>query len=62
LRQHRLPQKVAQIVGQHEQLQSHMVVHKFVNSKGSPVQIGITWRYAYHSRNQCVFHGRDTIR
>ena len=28
--QHRLPQEVAQVVGQHEQSEPHLVVHKVV--------------------------------
>jgi hypothetical protein len=36
LRQRRLPQKVAQVEGQHEQLQPHLVVHKVVTRKPGP--------------------------
>ena len=34
--QHRLPQEVAQVVGQHEQLQPHLVVHKIVTGQAGP--------------------------
>ena len=34
--QHGLPQEVAQVVGQHEQLQPHQIVHKVVTGHGTP--------------------------
>jgi hypothetical protein len=36
LGQYRLPQEVAQVVGQHEQLQPHFVVHKVVTGQAGP--------------------------
>ena len=36
LGQHRLTQKVAQIVSQHEQVQPHLVVHKIVTGQPRP--------------------------
>ena len=33
--QYRLPQEVAQVVGQHEQLQPHLVVYKVVTGQAS---------------------------
>src|ERR1035437_5399940 len=36
LGQYRLPQEVAQVVGQHEQLQPHLVVHKVVTGQPRP--------------------------
>jgi len=36
-RQHRLPQKITQIVGQHEQVQPHLVVHKVMARQPRPL-------------------------
>jgi len=36
LGQHRLPQEIAQVVGQHEQLQPHLIIHKVMTGQPCP--------------------------